>query len=261
MPCAKSVPHLNELNEQFADKGLSIIGVTGEGRSATEKWVEEKGTTYAYAYDKGGKLARELGVSGIPAAFLIDPTGTVVWSGHPGNLDAGTIEKSLEGSLARPLWEWPDSAKGVKKALEKRKWAKALDEAADLGEDGVEIAASLQKLIGMRAARLAALHEAGDYLPALELAEALVKEFKDLEEGDKASEILSFIKKDSQAKKIVKAQEDLRELDPWAVEKSRDAKKVKHVLENIIEDLPGTVPAAQARVMLDALLDRFASLR
>ena len=56
MPCAKSVPHLNELHAKFEAKGLSIIGVTSESAAETVPWVEGKGAKYPYAYDKGDKL-------------------------------------------------------------------------------------------------------------------------------------------------------------------------------------------------------------
>ena len=109
---------MNELNEQFESKGLTIIGVTGEGKGDTEKWVESKGAEYPYGYDKGGKIRSYFGVTGIPHAVLIDPTGTIVWRGNPGGLSNATIEASLGGALAEPLWKWPDAAKKVRQALQ-----------------------------------------------------------------------------------------------------------------------------------------------
>lgn len=49
--------------------------MTHESKSDTEPWIESKGAKYAYAYDKGGKFQSQLGVGGIPHAFLVDPTG------------------------------------------------------------------------------------------------------------------------------------------------------------------------------------------
>ena len=63
-----------------------MVGVTSEGESQTEPWVESKGARYAYAYDRGGKLSRALGVTGIPNAVLVDPSGTILWQGNPGSL-------------------------------------------------------------------------------------------------------------------------------------------------------------------------------
>ena len=107
------MPHLNELEEQFGGKGLSIIGVTSEGAGPTEKWVAKKKAAYAYGYDKGGALKRELGVTGIPAAFLVDPSGKIVWQGHPSSLSSNLIEEHIKGATShrgawvqRVWWGW-----------------------------------------------------------------------------------------------------------------------------------------------------------
>ena len=99
--------HLNELQDTYGNRGLTVLGVTSEGAGSTEPWIDEKGARYAYAYDKGGQLSRWFGVSGIPHAALVDPMGEVVWTGHPGKLDSKLVEQSLAGALAKPVWAWP----------------------------------------------------------------------------------------------------------------------------------------------------------
>src|SRR4030095_9103997 len=140
------------MQEKFGPKGLSVLGVTDEGASDTEKWVESKGVHYAYAYDKGGKLARYFGVRGIPHAVLIDAAGPGVWKGHPGSLDDTTLESALKGALPKPVWEWSGAAKGVKAALSKRAFKSAIDQAAklDAAASGPEILAALQGILRAR---------------------------------------------------------------------------------------------------------------
>ena len=53
------MPHLNELDEQYRDKGLTVLALTSEGAKRTEAWIEAKGAKFAYAYDRGG-LAKQL---------------------------------------------------------------------------------------------------------------------------------------------------------------------------------------------------------
>ena len=75
------MPHLNELDEKYRDKGLTVLALTSEGVDRTEAWIKAKGAEFAYAYDRGG-LARQLGVRGIPASFLVGSDGKIV-SGAP----------------------------------------------------------------------------------------------------------------------------------------------------------------------------------
>ena len=65
---------MNDLEESYKAKGLSVIGVTSEGASDTVKWIAEKGVKYAYGYDKSGKFSAYCGVSGIPHAVLFNPS-------------------------------------------------------------------------------------------------------------------------------------------------------------------------------------------
>ncbi len=53
--------------------------MTDEPAKDTEAFVAATEMKYAYAYDKGGKLANWAGVSGIPHAILLNAAGKVVW--------------------------------------------------------------------------------------------------------------------------------------------------------------------------------------
>ena len=124
--------HLNELRESYESKGLSILALTSEGAADTEKWVKDKGVTYPYAYDKGGKLSNWFGVSGIPHAVLLDSNGTVVWKGHPASLPMETLEAALSTALTVPLYDWSGAAKAARAFLQKGQYAKALAAAQKL---------------------------------------------------------------------------------------------------------------------------------
>lgn len=94
-PCRKSIPHLNEIYAKFKERGLVVVGVTDEPNSVIRKFQKEVPMDYPTATDTGGRLSEKMGVTGIPAAFLADKTGTIVWQGHPGTLTDADIEKAL----------------------------------------------------------------------------------------------------------------------------------------------------------------------
>jgi thiol-disulfide isomerase/thioredoxin len=106
-PCRESIPHLNELHAKYKERGLVIIGATDEAASVIRKFQKDTPMDYAVATDSGGKLNEQMGVDGIPHAFLADSSGKIVWEGHPMKLREEEIEKVLGASEAQP--EEPDS--------------------------------------------------------------------------------------------------------------------------------------------------------
>lgn len=96
-PCIVMMPHLGELQAEYRDKGLTIIGFSPQDRTNTEEKVIEfvkkrgpkLGYTFAYAddretYDAWMKAAKR---SGIPCSFVVDQKGRVAYIGHPMYLD------------------------------------------------------------------------------------------------------------------------------------------------------------------------------
>ncbi len=95
-PCRASIPHLNEFNKKFKDKGLVVIGITDEDKRDVAKFRKTVPMEYNVAIDKGGKLSAQFGISGIPQAFIVGKDGKIVWEGHPGSLTDAEIEKVLK---------------------------------------------------------------------------------------------------------------------------------------------------------------------
>lgn len=244
--------------------------MTGEGKSATEKWVEEKRAAYGYAYDTGLKLMRELGLSGFPSAVLIDPSGTIVWSGHPASLQGGTLEPHLEGAFSKPMLEWPRSAKRVRSALARRDYAKALAAAEKVeGAEGAEILAGIRGIIAGRMAALEQAREKGNYLLAQNLADELEDELSGLPEGEQAAEILDALKDDDEVQRVIDGQEevlDLREDFDELVEKGKrgkkdDADELIEEYQEICEEYAGTYAEEQARGYIEKLMKMRSLLR
>jgi len=105
-PCRVSIPHLTELQKKFKDKGVVIVGVSGEKPEEVRPFVESKGAEmdYAVAVDKNGetnaKYMDAFKQEGIPTAFVVDKQGKIVWVGHPmDGLDL-VVEEVVNGTYS-----------------------------------------------------------------------------------------------------------------------------------------------------------------
>lgn len=242
------------MQEKYQGKGLTILAVTSEGASDTEKWVEQKGAKYAYAYDKGGKLSRHFGVRGIPSAVLIDAAGTVVWKGHPGSLEEGTLTAALQGALPKPLWEWSATAKGVKSALLKRSFKSALDQAGKLKEaEGAEIVGVIQGMVKSKVSGLRASFEKGDYLAAQTASLALQKELAGLPEVEEAGKVLASIAADKNAQAVIKGQQKLAKIRTGDNTKRKEIVAAIEAVRKVRQDYLGTFVETEADQLIGQL--------
>jgi hypothetical protein len=243
---------LNELDGEYKAKGLSIIGVTSEGASDTEKWIAEKGVKYAYGYDKSGKLSNYFGVSGIPHAVLFDASGKVVWDGHPGNLDGATIEKALAGALTKLPWEWDAPLQPAAQLLTKRQFAKAIAEAKKVGSSGEALVTAIQGVVTNRVGAIEAAKTAGDFLLASEDGAELLKDLKGLPEEAALTTLLKDLAADKEAQKVIAAQKQVRDLTAEKIKK-RDLPAVLKKLDKIKSDNEGNAAARDASAAIDRL--------
>ena len=189
--CQTSVPRVSSLLKVYGPKGLSVVGVTAPAGSetrdqlieATQPFAERFKLSYPWAVDEDGELFEWTGASTIPYALLVDPTGRIVWRGHPfSELDAEDIEPHLERSITKPVWEWPESAEPVKKELRKRYYDKAYEAARELrGKDRKEVLASLDELVRIRMDTLEEMRDTRDFLGVEELVAVLKEDFQDLD--------------------------------------------------------------------------------
>lgn len=222
--------------------------MTSESEGQTEPWVKSKGANYAYAYDRGGKLASALGVRGIPNAVLVDPSGTIIWQGHPGNLSSSQIEEALKGAIALPVYEWGKSAKSIKKAFLKQEFAKAIEAADKLGqkeESGKQIAELLRSMLTERVSSIEADLEKGDVFRALASAQSLSKNLKGLPEQDKLEELITKIEEDPLLSELSDVQSKLGDIMSGERKKWKDCdasvKKLKKLLEGHAGSYTGTL--------------------
>jgi hypothetical protein len=257
---ADAVPHLNALHEKYAEKGLSILGLTQASKSLTEPWIAANHPKYAYAYDRGG-LQSKLGVAGIPFAVLVDPLGKIVWEGMPGDLPDKVIEEALRGSLAKPLFELPPAANGIRVALQKHSYAAALAEAGKLtdAEGGADLKHMVQAVVAGRVELLQTALKDGDFLTAQELAVVSKKELEGLPEASEADKALAQIKADKDAERVIGAQKRIRALEDQKLGKRTELDKAIADLEKIAKEFQGTFAAKEATEYMAQLEKRKAA--
>jgi len=100
-PCKVSMPHLSELQKEFKDKGVTVIGVNvwedkalnTETLAKVEKFVKGSDAMgYTVAYDGAAKsmdtnYMKASGAEGIPTAFIVNQQGKIAYIGHPMEMD------------------------------------------------------------------------------------------------------------------------------------------------------------------------------
>lgn len=178
-PCIRSMPHLAETQEKWADKGVQIISISDEKLEKVEaflaKPVPEKEMTYAdltSAYclttDPDQSVYEDYftaaGQTGIPTAFIVGKQGIVEWIGHPMEMD-----KPLEQVVAG-TWDRETFAKEIKAEQERQLAMRKIEQ--KIGEEMKQIEAKLTG--GEAEAGLALLDKAianEEYAPAKPMLE------------------------------------------------------------------------------------------
>ncbi|MDI1482360.1 redoxin domain-containing protein [Polyangium sp. y55x31] len=102
-PCQAVSKELTRLHQAYGDKGLSIVGLTGESKSIAEKAATELAMSYSVASDPGDGTAVLYGIRSLPTMFVVDKKGIIreVFVGYgPGQ--GATLEKVVARLLAEP---------------------------------------------------------------------------------------------------------------------------------------------------------------
>lgn len=190
-PCVAAIPHVNDLQKKYADKGLVVIGqnVWERDESLVEPFIKKMGDKMSYriamdekadANDRGKMAAtwmQAAGRNGIPCSFIVNQEGKIAWIGHPMVMD-----KPLESIIAG---EWDMAKAKVELAAEQQtrtlqtevsKLAQAgkFDEALVKLDELEKLSPSSAKM--MIPMRMRLLQQAGKTEQVQALADAALKE-------------------------------------------------------------------------------------
>ncbi|HAO79285.1 MAG TPA: hypothetical protein DCQ92_09965 [Verrucomicrobia subdivision 3 bacterium] len=104
-PCVQSIPHLNDLAEQFKNKPVVFISVTSENEDVIRLFLKNHSMKAWVGLDDYEVLNKAFHVQGIPHAVIVDATGHIAAIAHPADLKPENLEEVLAGkkcSLPEP---------------------------------------------------------------------------------------------------------------------------------------------------------------
>jgi cytochrome c-type biogenesis protein len=105
LPCRREMPGLQALHERYGDRGLRVLGVSIDARSATESvdlFLKDYGITFTILHDPTEGVTRRFRSIGVPETFLIARDGRILkrWIGRF-EPEAETTVDLVEAELRR----------------------------------------------------------------------------------------------------------------------------------------------------------------
>lgn len=102
-PCRQEIPELQSLYEEHSERGLRVVGVTVDTRSAApqvRQFIDDFDMTYDVWWDPDQTVLSKFEAVGVPLTVLIDREGRIVWR-HLGAFQRGDPEllRAVESSL------------------------------------------------------------------------------------------------------------------------------------------------------------------
>ncbi len=81
-PCRKGIPDLIDLEKEFGDKGLEVVGISVDQDTKDEvvPFMKQIGINYPVVYGNVGVYQAYGGIEAIPTSFVIDKEGKIVAS-------------------------------------------------------------------------------------------------------------------------------------------------------------------------------------
>jgi thiol-disulfide isomerase/thioredoxin len=99
-PCVEEVPILIKLQNELADSGFSVVGlsVDQQGQASIAKFVDKRDINYPVLLAKSQTTRDFGGIYGIPVAFLVNKSGNVVKK-YTGYVQHDILEKDIRSLL------------------------------------------------------------------------------------------------------------------------------------------------------------------
>ena len=252
-PCRAQIPHLNGLHERLASRGLVVVGVSNEEAALVEPFVAKMGMKYPVA------VAEErYGVNGIPAAFLLDPGGKVVWAGHPAALEESTIEQALVG--ARPAM-LAAGLEEVGRLTEQGQFGNAYAKVKDLlagGKLGAEaqeqaraIATDHEQKVATALDQAKAAIDKGDVYAAFALLDPIAKNYQGVPRADEAAQKTAAMLADARQKREIQGGQKFAEAQ--ALEQQREFDNAFKAYKAVANAWNGTKAAKDATAAAAAI--------
>jgi peroxiredoxin len=99
VPCRQEIPRFVELQDQYGDRGLQIIGVSmDDSADPVRDFYKQYKMNYPVVMGDAKTGEAYGGVLGLPIAFVIGRDGKIYWK-HIGATDMAVFEKEISGLL------------------------------------------------------------------------------------------------------------------------------------------------------------------
>lgn len=100
-PCVRSIPHMNDLAEEYRDS-VVVIGLSSEDANTVRNFMRrpQGQMKYTVAVDPRRRMTGQVKNRGIPHGLVISPDGIVRWQGHPASLNSETLGQIVRASGA-----------------------------------------------------------------------------------------------------------------------------------------------------------------
>lgn len=110
-PCIREMPDLGALAQEYADKGVQIVGLLSDATASdgsispsqvelAQQIVDATGANYLHIIPTGDMLGLLYQITSVPTTFFVDETGKQVGTGYVGSKDkeawAAIIDQMLE---------------------------------------------------------------------------------------------------------------------------------------------------------------------
>lgn len=77
-PCRQEMPILEQLNHQYRNKGVALVGINVEpDTAAATDWLKATPVTFPILYDVDSKVSKLYEVQGMPNTVILDRKGVV----------------------------------------------------------------------------------------------------------------------------------------------------------------------------------------
>jgi uncharacterized protein (TIGR03435 family) len=120
VPCRKSIPHWNQLVDEFKGKPVQFIAITDENEQLVASFLKQTPIHSWVGVEGLGQLTREqYGIEGIPTTVLVNQKGVVVAVAHPARLELKDIQEVIDtGQSSLPPAVELDSGAGPNEEAE-----------------------------------------------------------------------------------------------------------------------------------------------
>lgn len=93
-PCRRELPELDAISRD--DPGVGVLAVNiGDEVTRVESFLDELGVELSVALDVEGRLLEVLDAASLPATFIVDDSGNVVWK-KLGTVTPGEVAAAIE---------------------------------------------------------------------------------------------------------------------------------------------------------------------